>query len=368
MSSLCAGSVYFTTDGTDRGGSLGSPTGTSQAVPFTYNGPEQNEIDQGSITGGRGMWWRATATNLLHGQPLGATIRYKIGFWNTATNEEKFADHNAGTNDRMFSFTNGSVGDPVLTVSTATTGTLNGDYTTSKLYVDEITGDSIPVTVVFQPGEPNITPGSVEVVTKLNQRHRTDTDKNGNGISDGQEYNQTEGIIGPVADDRYYYQSHAMTATGTPGQFSTVINATKTGAYRLTARWKVDGDPAWRWYTAFGRRHHAITVAPTDAREINLYEIHTLTINGVDFLSSANLGTEYNTGLTPATGDANYNTILHYRAEVGSLEEFYVGEGDGNWANNPGGNLTVGKKMRFSYGLIPMSMAIPTGLATPRSV
>ncbi|MCH7224965.1 alpha-amylase family glycosyl hydrolase [Haloferula sp. A504] len=280
-----AGSVYFTTDGTDPDGSLGSPAGTSQAVAFTYNGPEQNEIDQGSVTGGRGMWWRATATDLLQGLPLGATIRYKVGFWNTDTNEEKFADHNAGTNDQIFSFTNGSVGDPALTVSTATTGTLNGDYTTSKLYVDEIAGDSIPVTVVFEPGEPNITPGSVEVVTNLNQRHRTDTDKNANGISDGQEYNQTEAIIGPSTDDTYYYQAHAMNTTGTPGQYSAVIQATKTGAYRLTARWKVDGDPAWRWYTAFGRRDHAITVAPTDARNINLYELHTLTIeaNGGGF-------------------------------------------------------------------------------------
>ncbi len=281
-----AGAVYYTTDGSDPAGSLGTAgNGSTTAAAFNYNNPEQNEVQNGSITGGVGMWWMADVQNLLQGLPLGSTIKYKVGFWNTATNEEKFADHNAGTNNQIFSFTYGTLGDPVLTVNTPTNGTLNANYTTTKLYVDEIAGDSIPVTVVFEPGQQDITPGTVQVVTNLNQRHRTDADNNTNGISDGQEYNQTESIIGPSSDDAYYYQSHVMTATGTPGQYSAVIDATKTGAYRLTARWKVDGDPDWRWYTAFGRRDHAITVAPTDAREINLYEINTLTIeaNGGGF-------------------------------------------------------------------------------------
>ncbi|HAV12008.1 MAG TPA: hypothetical protein DCX06_00730, partial [Opitutae bacterium] len=273
-----AGAVYYTTDGTDPEGSLGTASGNSNAVAFTYSHPEQNEIDSGSTTGGRGMWWRADVDDLLQGLSLGSTIKYRIGFWNTGTNEEKFADHNAGTNNQTFSFSNGALGDPVLTVSTATTGTLNGDYTTTKLYVDEIANDSIPVTILFEPGQSNITAGSVQVVTNLNQRHRADADKNSNNISDGQEWNQTEAIIGSSTDDTYYYQTHTMTATGNPGEYSVVINATKTGAYRLSARWKVDGDPDWRQYTAFGRRDHALTVAPTDARNINLYEINTLTI------------------------------------------------------------------------------------------
>ncbi|MEM9235212.1 MAG: alpha-amylase family glycosyl hydrolase, partial [Verrucomicrobiota bacterium] len=270
------GAVYYTTDGSDPVGALGlAGNGSTQAVMMSYDGPEQNEIDT-SITGGRGMWWRADVPTLLQGLPLGTTVKYKVGIWNSATDEEKFADHNAGTDDQIFSFTNGSAGDPVLSVATATTGSLNANYTTTKLYVDEVAGDSIPITITFAPGEANIT--EVECVTNLNQRHRTDTDKDSNSISDGQEYNQEEGIIGPSSDDTYYYHSHVMTPTGTPGEFSIVIPATRTGAYRLTARWKVSGDPDWRWYTAFGRRDHAITVAPTDARDICLYEINTLTI------------------------------------------------------------------------------------------
>ncbi|MEM7145775.1 MAG: alpha-amylase family glycosyl hydrolase [Verrucomicrobiota bacterium] len=280
------GSVYYTTDGVDPDGSLGvAGNGSTQVASFSYSHPEQNEIQNGSITGGVGMWWMADVTNLLQGLPLGTTIKYKIGFWNSDTNEEKFGDHNAGTDDQIFSFSNGALGDPVLTVTTAANGSLNGDYTTTKLFIDEVANDSVPVTITFAPGQANITPGSVEVVTNLNQRHRTDTDKNSNTVSDGQEYNQTEDIIGPSSDDTYYYQAHTMTPTATPGEYSAVINANRTGAYRLTARWKVDGDPDWRWYTAFSRRDHAVITAPIDALNICLYEINTLTIeaNGGGF-------------------------------------------------------------------------------------
>ncbi|MEP4076606.1 alpha-amylase family glycosyl hydrolase [Haloferula sp.] len=311
-----AGRVYYTTDGTEPGGSLGSPTGTTQVANFSYSHPEQNEIDQGSVTGGRGMWWSASVPDLLLGKPLGTTFRYRLGFWNTDTNEEKFADHNAGTNDQIFSFTNGNLGDPVLTVATPTTGSLNGDYTTSKLYVDEVAGDSIPITVTFAPGESNIT--EIECVTNLNQRHRTDTDKNSNSISDGQEYNQTEDIIGPASDDTFYYHAHAMTMTGSPGEYSVMIPATRTGAYRLTARWKVDGDPDWRWYTAFGRRDHAITVAPTDARDICLYEINTLTIeaNGGGFANRSTFEDLHDAPGALRTGDGkNFN--LSYLQNLG---------------------------------------------------
>ncbi|MBJ7327438.1 MAG: hypothetical protein JHC52_08840, partial [Chthoniobacterales bacterium] len=39
-----------------------------------------------------------------------------------------------------------------FTVTTSTTGTLNADYTTSKLYVDELAGDAVPITITFAPG------------------------------------------------------------------------------------------------------------------------------------------------------------------------------------------------------------------------
>jgi hypothetical protein len=268
-----SGAVYFTTDGSTPAGSLGAGTGTTQTALFSYSHPESN--NQGSQSpAGTPMWWSATVPNLLQSLPLGTTIKYKIGFWHTDNNEEKFADYQAGTANQVFSFTNGTLGDPTFTVSSASSGTLSANYTTTKLFVDEIAGDSVPVTFNFNPGQ-NAT--VVELVTNLNQRDHATADQNANGIDDGMEFNQTESIIGTGSD--YYYRSYPMTGPSL-GNYTVVLNAGKTGAYRVTARWKVEGDPNWRWYTndAAGRRDHAITVSPKDARDITLYEINTLTI------------------------------------------------------------------------------------------
>jgi hypothetical protein len=267
------GAVYYTTDGSAPTGALGTGSGTTQVVPFSYSHPESN--NQGSQSpAGTPMWWSATATNLLQTLPLGATIKYKIGFWHSDNNEEKFADYQAGLPNVIFSFTNGTLGDPVFSVASAGNGTLSANYTTSKIFVDEIAGDSVPVTFNFNPGQ---TATEVELVTNLNQRDYATADKNANGIDDGMEFNQTEAIIGAGTD--FYYRSYPMSGPSL-GNYTVILNAQKTGAYRVTARWKVAGDPNWRWFTndAAGRRDHAITVSPKDARDISIYEINTLTI------------------------------------------------------------------------------------------
>ncbi|MEQ1748788.1 MAG: alpha-amylase family glycosyl hydrolase [Prosthecobacter sp.] len=297
-----AGAVYYTTDGSTPAGALGVPSGTSQVAAMAYDHPEQNLNESGSITGAKPMWWVATAPNLLQGLTLGTTIKYRIGFWHTANNEEKIADFNAATPNAIFTFANGALGDPALTITTTTTGSLNGNYTTTKLFVDEIAGDSIPLTVTFAPGQ---VATEVELVTNLNQRDYADDDKNANGVEDGMEFNETESLIGSGAD--YYYRSYPMTGPSS-GTYTATLNATKTGAYRLTARWKVSGDPNWRWFTnhAAARRDHAITVSPVTARDINLYEINTLTIEAKatgSFIERSTFEDLYDATGAPRTGD-----------------------------------------------------------------
>ena len=66
--------------------------------------------------------------------------------------------------------------------------------------------------------------------------------------------------------------------------YELTIPITKTGCYRLTARFKTsDLIPEnnydannWIWY---GLRDHAIVVSPTDARNIRLYEINVFNID-----------------------------------------------------------------------------------------
>ncbi|MEI8036833.1 MAG: alpha-amylase family glycosyl hydrolase [Verrucomicrobiota bacterium] len=266
-----AGALYYRldpagTDATAPGGALGVAAAGSTAVALQYDGVEGDASGNGNAA-----WWRGTMSNALAGLPLGGKLRYKIGLWNPATNDEKFADHLAGTDNAVFTYQNGTLGDPVLTVNGQ-----SGNYTTTHLFVDEVAGDALPLTLTFAPGQANVT--AVEVFTNLNRRDRAQLDANGDGVEDG--------ILPPdgntvTLDDTNYFRAYTMTDTGA-GNYSLTLNAQKTGAYRLTARWKVLGDPAWRWFTNAGRRDHAIVVSPVDSRNISLYEMNVLTVESDD--------------------------------------------------------------------------------------
>ena len=264
------GAVYYTTDGTQPAGSLGVGNGTTQVALCSYDHPESNN-QGGQSPAGTPMWWVATAPTLLQSVPIGGTIKYKIGFWHSANNEEKFADYQAGTPGQIFTFTNGTVGDPVLTVNG-----VNANYTTTHFFVDEVAGDSWPVTVAFAPGQANVT--QVEVFTNLNRRDRAQLDANGDGIEDG--IKPPDGNNATVGDNNYF-TAFTMNDQG-GGNYSLTLSAQKTGAYRLTARWKVQGDSNWHWFTSGGRRDHAIVVSPVDSRNVNLYEVNVLTIESSD--------------------------------------------------------------------------------------
>jgi hypothetical protein len=259
-----SGCIYYTTDGSTPAGSLGVGSGTTQVMPLSYD----HEMDNTSVAG-NAMWWVGTVTNL----PNYTTINYKIGVWNNANGEEKFADYNAGTPNTVFSFSNGATtgtnGLPVFTVDG-----MNGDYTTEHLFVNEVAGDSIPVTFLFSPNTNNVV--EADVYSNLNRRNYVTTptvDANGNPTE--------EGIYPPngnnltAGDDTHYYKAYAMTAVG-GGQFALTLNATNCGAYRATARYKVAGNTNWFWY---GLRDHCIVVTPTRARNIVMYELNAMNID-----------------------------------------------------------------------------------------
>lgn len=306
------GALYYTTDGSTPAGLLGIGTGSTQVIPFSYDHPESNNQGGQSVAGSP-MWWVASVPSLMQGIPLGGQIKYKIGFWHTANNEEKSADYQAGLPDQVFSFSNGSFGDPLLTVNG-----LNGNYTTTHVFVDETANDSRPLSITFAPGQPDVT--DVEVFTNLNRRDRAQLDANGDGFEDG--------ILPPdgntvTVGDNNYYTAYTMTSGG-GGNYTLNLNAQKTGAYRLTARWKVTGDPAWRWFTHAGRRDHAIVVSPTASRNISLYEVNVLTIesndntpgdDSDDFANRSTFEDLYNAPNAPHNGDNRWD--LNYLKNLG---------------------------------------------------
>ena len=299
------GAIYYTTDGSAPVGSLGVASGTTNVVPLVFSGTENDNSGNGNAA-----VWEGTMTGVLNGLPLGATVRYRMGLWNSATNEEKFADHSAGTNNATFNYQNGTPGQPTLTVNG-----LSANYTTTKVFVDEVAGDSIPLSIVFQPGESNVT--QVEVYTNLNRRDRAGNDANNDGYPDG--ISGPDGNTLVAGDDTQYYKAHTMTSAGA-GTYTLTLPAEKTGAYRLTTRWKVSGDPNWRWFTngAANRRDHAITVSPKDARDIVLYEINVLNIeaSGDTFAQRSTIEDMHNAPGAPH--NANNRWDLDYLNALGA--------------------------------------------------
>src|SRR5271155_3136443 len=94
---------------------------------------------------------------------------------------------------------------PVLTVNG-----LNADYTTEHLFVDEVAGVTVPVTVVFQPNASNLT--KVEAFSNLNNRDRAALDANGDGIPDG--ILPPNGNLVVAGFDTNYYTAYTMSNTG----------------------------------------------------------------------------------------------------------------------------------------------------------
>jgi subtilisin family serine protease len=268
-----AGAVYYTIDGNTPMGSRGNPgNGSTFVLFFTLLGTQ----DDPSVAGDA-MLWQA----VLEGLPRDTVIRYRIGFWNESSGEEQYAGYRSeGDEDAVLSFTTPAAAPPVLTVTTPSNGTLDADYTTSKLYLDEQAGDSIDVAVDLSLEGQEIV--EAEVWTNLGNRDRAGADANGDGIHDGiLPPSPPAAKPSPSQVDAYpadgYFQAHPMSASA--GVWSVTIPVSKTGAYRLTARYKVAGDSEWRWYSSEGRRDHCLTVSPVLSRELTIYEINVLNVD-----------------------------------------------------------------------------------------
>jgi hypothetical protein len=154
------------------------------------------------------------------------------------------------------------------------------DYTTSHIFIDEVAGNNVPITIFFDPQIAGIQ--SAEVYTNLNRRALAIHTSN-IGVEEG--INPPPGDTIAAGDDTHYYKAYTMTAVA--GGYQIMLTATKCGAYRLTARYRLNGDPpgTYRWYGSeldaqgMPKRDHAIVVTPSSARNIRIYEANPLTIN-----------------------------------------------------------------------------------------
>ncbi len=263
------GVVYFTLDGTDPAGALGIPSnGSTQVLPMNLD-----HVEDDPSAAGNTMWWTGSSA-----MPSLTTIKYRIGFWHSSAKDEKFADYNQGTANTVFTFSLGSASNvPSLSING-----VGGDYTTTHVFVDELANQSVPINVVFAPNVLNVT--AAEIFTNLNRRDRAQLDSDNDGIEDGIQPPNGNNLV--AGDDSSYYKAYTATPNG-DGTYSLALAAQKTGAYRLTARYKVSGSNTWNYFSGDGstwrgatggRRDHAIVVSPQKARSIVLYELNTLNV------------------------------------------------------------------------------------------
>jgi glycosidase len=178
---------------------------------------------------------------------------------------------------------------PVLTVNG-----INADYGTTHVFVDEVANDAVPLTILFSPNASNVV--EADVFSNLNRRDHAGLDANGDGIEDG--ILPPDGNTIATGDTNNYYEAYAMSPTGTAGQYALTLYAQKTGAYRLTARFKVAGGTNWIWYSTNApyfsglRRDFGIVVSPKKAEQAVIYE---LAVNNIGAQGAAANGSQRST-------------------------------------------------------------------------
>ena len=199
------------------------------------------------------------------------TLSNRDDTWLFSGNSKSLDEGDAQANPYSFTVgTTSSSGGAELLVNS-----INADYGALNFYIDEIRDTEFPqLEISFTPGAPGLT--EVEIFTNLNNRDRANLDWDGDGIEDG--IIPPDGNLITTADTDAYYQAYAMTDAG-GGTYTLTLPVEKTGAYRLTARFRTSDTPDWQWIRDQGIRDLAIVVAPNTARDMNVYELHVTNAN-----------------------------------------------------------------------------------------
>jgi hypothetical protein len=192
----------------------------------------------------------------------------------------------------------------------------SAEYTTSHVFIDEVAGTSVPMTFRFTPGVANVI--DVELWTNVNRRDLASIDKNADGYPDGVVAPNGSLVTDSAADTDpatgHYFSPLNMTSVG-GGVWEIVVPVTKTGAYRVSARFRTSDSPGtWQWY---GLRDHCVVAAPVVARDVRLYEINVFNIeaNGDTFATRSTLEDLHNGPGAPH--EANNRWDLDYLKNLG---------------------------------------------------
>lgn len=155
------------------------------------------------------------------------------------------------------------VGKPQMWTAVGT-DTNDANYGLRRFFLNELAGDSSSITVLLQPNVGGTNKVSdVELFSNLNRRDFA--------VLPGDEDPDTVSTDSKTT----YYRAYAMSSNA-PGTWSVTLPVDKCGAYRINARYKVNGGD-FLYYTDGGlRRDCAVVVSPKKALDITMYEMNPL--------------------------------------------------------------------------------------------
>lgn len=139
--------------------------------------------------------------------------------------------------------------------------TNDANYGLRRLFLNELAGDSQDITVILQPNTGTNVVSDVELFSNLNRRDFAVMEEDPSTVS--------------VNSKTTYYRAYPMTDLG-GGRYGCTIPVTKCGAYRINARYKVNGG-SYVYYSDGGlRRDCAVAVSPKKALQMSMYELNPL--------------------------------------------------------------------------------------------
>jgi hypothetical protein len=150
-------------------------------------------------------------------------------------------------------------------------GGRDGNYGVVKYFIDEAAGEVIPIEVSVQVYADEAPPSvlQVEVFSNLNRR-------------DFAKVFESPTDAGGASS---YYLTYPMTFSGSAGNnhlYKAQLNVSKTGAYRLTTRFRIRDGP-WLWHNDFDengtkQRDCAVVVSPKKVQNLSIYEANPLVV------------------------------------------------------------------------------------------
>ncbi len=145
---------------------------------------------------------------------------------------------------------------------------VNGDtndanYNIRRFFLNELAGETASMTVIVEPCVGTNVLSNVELFSNLNRRDFAvlPGDEDPNSVT--------------LDSKTTYYRAYPMTHIG-GGKYAATITINKCGAYRVNARWKINGG-SYQYYTDHGlRRDCAVIVSPKKALNMVMYELNPM--------------------------------------------------------------------------------------------